>query len=170
MRGKILVATIGCMVLFTSVAAAQRPLRDLIDRIFGRETEVQVTEIKDILDDPEEYENETVTVEGTFGSRVGYGWMRGDIYGVYDEEGNGIDVQIWVESDKIAEQTETFEEYRELQNKWQDYVNPLADKEVRVTGVIDTSHMDEPFKEGPMLVVTYDGDMEDFSERIEVIE
>jgi len=170
MREKIFVATIVCMVLFTSVAAAQRPLRDLIDRIFGREEETQITEIKDILEDPEKYENVTVTVEGTFGERAGYGWMRGDIYGIYDEEGNAMDVQIWVDSDKIAEQTETFEEYRELQSKWHDYVQPMMGKEVRVIGVIDTSYMEEPFKEGPILVVVYDGDLEEFNEKMKVIE
>lgn len=134
MQKKIFVVVIVCMVLFTSVAAAQRPLRDLLDRIFGMEKEVQITEIEDILEDPEKYkskdENDTVTVEGTFGKRVGYGWMRGDIYGIYDEEGNAINVR--------------------FQNKPYESAQLMMGKKVRATGLLDPGIKDSE-DAGPIL-------------------
>ncbi len=160
---KIFVAAIVCMVLFTSTAAAQRPLIDLIDRIFGREKEFKVTEIKDILEDPEKYYNKTVTVEGIFGdvrsgeswaggSREGYEWMEGGVYGIYDEEGNSIAMWVYPNHDELAkkaaeidnatEETYSFDTYRALLNESWNRIASLDGKKIRATGYIDTDIME----------------------------
>ncbi|BDC36501.1 MAG: hypothetical protein EF806_00080 [Candidatus Methanoliparum thermophilum] len=161
---KIFVAAIVCMVLFISVAAAQSPLRDLIDRIFGREKETQITEIKDILEDPEKYYNKTITVEGIFGdvrsggggwaggTREGYEWMEGGMYGIYDEEGNSIAMWVYPNRDELEKKAiemnnGTYETYSFaktydmlLNESWNRLVS-FDGKKIRATGYIDTDIM-----------------------------
>jgi hypothetical protein len=172
MKRKTAVALICCLLLFTTAAVAQGPVRDLLNRLFGSGG-VRVTSVENVLANPDKYANDTanaeITVEGTLGPRAGYGWMRGDIYGVYDEKGNVIDMQIWVDSDKIDEQTSTYEEYRELNNKWRERIESLMGKKVRVTGVVDTSFMKEPHNEAPLIVVTYTGNMDEFGSKVRVV-
>jgi len=155
---KIFVVAIVCVVLFTSVAALQRPLRDLIDRIFGRE-KVQITEIKDIIEDSERYYNKTVTVEGIFGdvmgpgigSREGYGWMEGGMYGIYDEEGNSIAIWVDINRDELAKKAaeiaemdnslDIYDTYKSLENESWNRIVSLDGKKIRATGYIDTGIM-----------------------------
>jgi len=174
MKAELIAVFLVC-ALFLATVEAQRPIRDLIDRILGREkpVEVQVTEIEDILANPEKYAsedvNDTITVEGTLGPRAGYGWMRGDIYGIYSEKGDAINMQVWVDSDKIDEQTGTYEEYRELNNRWHEHIESMMGKKVRVTGVVDVSFMKEPHNEAPLIVVTYTGNMDEFGNKVKVV-
>ena len=65
MKAKLIVAA-HALVLFLFTVETQRLLRDLIDRLLGRE-KAKITEIKDIFENRERYNGTTVTVEGTFG-------------------------------------------------------------------------------------------------------
>ncbi len=192
MMKEAFVVLVVCALLFTTVEAQRGigdTIRDFINRILGREEgkEVQVTEIKDILENPEEYSNKTVTVEGILGSRIGYGWMMGEIYGIYDFENaeeleeyekmmsetyegpadiKGISVDLRPDFQKINENAKAsghYEMYDELVQKEYDRIESMLGKKVRVTGVIVTDPYMTQFEEPAPLLAS-------FSDRIEVIE
>jgi len=185
MKGAFVVL-VACTLLFTTVEAQRGigdTIRDLINRILGRETAPEITPIEDILKNPEEYSNKTVTVEGILGGRIGYGWMRGDIYGIYENAEEfeeyerlmsetyevpanikGISVDLAPDFEKLNEiAKDSFETYEELVKKEYERVESMYGKKVRVTGDIVTDPYMTVFGESvPMLYAT--------SENIEVIE
>lgn len=189
------VVLVACAFLFTTVEAQRGiggTIRDFINRMLGRETDPEITApeitpIEDILKNPEEYSDKTVTVEGILGGRIGYGWMRGDIYGIYDfgnveeyskeeyeklmngtYEGpaniKGISVDLRPDFEKLNKIANgSFETYKELIEKEYEHVESMLGKKVRVTGVIVTEPYMTNFEEPVPLLAS-------FSDRIEVIE
>jgi hypothetical protein len=178
-----------CALLFTTVEAQRGigdTIRDFINRILNREEgKEEITAIKDILENPEEYSNKTVTVEGILGGRIGYGWMRGDIYGIYDLENaeeleeyemmmsetyegpaniKGISVDLRPDFEKLNNIANgSFETYEKLVKEEYERVESMYGKKVRATGVIITDPYMTQFEEpAPLLGAT--------SDTIEVIE
>jgi len=145
MVSKFMVVVVMCSLLSTAVGA-ERPLRDIICGIFQRQPEV--TDIKDILENPESYNNKTATVEGRLGERVGYGWMRGDLWGVYDSENRGITISLVIDEEKYAREAGgDFAEYQKLIKEARERIEALEGKSVRVTGIIDTRYMKGNYSE-----------------------
>ena len=193
MMKEAFVVLIICALLFTTVEAQRGigdTIRDFINRMLGRETAPEITApeitpIEDILKNPEEYSDKTVTVEGILGGRIGYGWMRGDIHGIYDfgnaeefeeyekmmngtYEGpaniKGISVDLRPDFEKLNEIANgSFETYEELVKGEYERVESMHGKKVRATGVIVTDPYMTVFGESiPLLAAT--------SDTIEVIE
>lgn len=159
MASKFIAMVVMCSLLATTVEA-ERPLRDIICGIFQRQPEA--TEIKDILESPEEYENETVTVEGRLGERTGYGWMRGDLWGVYDNEDRGLTISLVIDEEKYAREAGgDFAEYQRLIKEARERIESLEGKSVRVTGTVDTKYMKGNYSEdAPLLIFQDDGIIE----------
>lgn len=152
MGGKVIAAAICCLLIFTAVAVAQSPFRDLLNRLLGRES-VQVTEIEDILANPEKYANKTVTVEGTFGNRTTLEWMEGPIWGIRDGDKDGLTVEVPIDREKYRQMAETTREYDKMIDDFHERMFSLVGKRVRATGTIDTSLMEKGAADGPVLVV-----------------
>jgi len=184
MKGAFVVLVV-CAFLFTTVEAQrgiEDTIRDLINRVLGREATPEITPIEDILKNPEEYSNKTVTVEGILGGRIGYGWMRGDIYGIYEnaeefEEHEktmseinggpanikGISVDLAPDFEKLNKIADSYEMYEKLKEEEFEQVESMSGKKVRVTGIIVTDPYMTAFEESvPLLAAT--------SDTIEVIE
>jgi hypothetical protein len=151
-RSELLVAVFLC-VLFLAAVEAHGPVRDLINRMLERE---QITEIKDILDKPEGYASKTVTIEGTFGGRTTLAWMEGTLYGVYDEEGNGLTIDVPIDYERYAEIAKSDEEYYEMMEEFHERMSSLGGKKVRVTGVVGVYYMEIGWADAPVLIVNED--------------
>jgi hypothetical protein len=101
----------------------------------------EITSIKDILANPAEYENTTVTVEGVFGGENQPGWWRrGNIYEISDRNGK---IYVYVHPDlqeinERAQESGHYERYEEMIDEELARINSLIGKRVRVTGVFTT--------------------------------
>lgn len=157
MASKFIAMVVMCALLATAVEA-ERPLRDVICGIFQRQPEV--TEIKDILENPESYSNKTVTVEGRLGEKTGYGWMRGDLWGVYDSENRGITISLVIDEEKYAREAGgDFAKYQRMIKEARERIEALEGKSVRVTGIIDTRYMKGNYSEDTPLLIFQDDDI-----------
>ena len=125
-------------LLFFAAAARANPVGDLIDRILGRASTV---EIESILNNPHDYSNKTVTVKGIFGTRGYFGWVRGDLWGIKDQKGNILTVEVNRSSEMYG-------------SEFYEYIDSLYGKMVEATGRVDTTFIDSGFRNtGPLLVV-----------------
>ncbi len=186
MMKEAFVVLVVCALIFTTVEAQTGigdAIRDFINRGLNKEEgKEEITPIKDILENPEEYNNKTVTVEGILGQRLGYASGHDAVYihGIYDFE-------------NAEELEEYLKEMRKWALKWKldawlsdpanlkgisvnlkpdleklgsaaqvKWVTSMNGKKVRVTGVIMTYYMTYFGEPVPLLAAT--------SDTIEVIE
>jgi len=120
------------LLLSTAVVEAQ-PIRDLIDKVLGRE---KITHIEDILKEPENFDGKNVTVEGIFTERSYFSWVRGDLWGI-DEDGNVLTMQV-----NQSESMKGRDFYK--------HMDQLYDKKVRVKGFIDV--LEDGKAQKPLLI------------------
>lgn len=110
--------------------------------------------IASILNNPDKYQNQVVTVEGIFGGRVGYFWLTQEpIFGIYDEKDNGINVLVNYNMDKLMEESvSTYgvynsETYNKVYRKYYEHIDSMIGKRVRITGIF--SEYLPPYKDNP---------------------
>jgi uncharacterized protein YdeI (BOF family) len=127
------------LFLLAPVAEAQQSggpqdaVRRWIDRILGKET---ITEVSDILKNPENFDGEEVTVEGIFTDRASFSWVRGDLWGIED---NGKKITVNVKQNETLKGRDFYQ-----------YIDGLYDKSVRVRGRIEVLEDGKSLK--PLLV------------------